>query len=155
MKRKYIVRGSNSKRICASKRLGGRKVMAAQDYYTENLADFGMEEIEELYNILDAWLSSGLPDDFDSHGVRPAFNRISGSVFLVNDEYQVCMAVGGNLESWYYTPYSGHEGFYEDLIYDADDSWDTEDLEYLRDLAEMRGDSEGINKCNTLIENAE
>lgn len=125
--------------------------MASQDYYTENLAEFGMREIEELRDILDAWIKNGLPDDFDDAGVRPAFNKASGYVFLTNDEYQVCMEADGKLESFYTTPYSGYEGFYEDLLDEVDDSWEEEDIEYLRDLAENRGDSEAVERLNAML----
>lgn len=127
----------------------------AYDAYTENLADFGMREIEELRDILTAWLDNGLPDDFYDEGVKPAFNRSSGYVFLTNDEMQVCMEVDGKLESFYTSPYYGTEGFYEELLDDAD-SWDAdnadEDLEWLRDIAESRGDTEGVEKLNALID---
>ena len=127
----------------------------AYNAYTENLADFGMREIGELRDILDAWLNSGLPDDFYDEGVKPAFNMDSGYVFLTNDEYQVCMEVDGKLESFYTSPYYGTEGFYEDLLDEAD-SWDAdnadEDLEWLRDIAESRGDTEGVEKLNALID---
>lgn len=137
----------------SSKSRKGKKIMASQDYYTENLADFGYREYEELKRILDAWFNgNGLPDDFDGDGVRPAFNRSSGNVFLVNDEYQVCVVTSdGTLESWYNTPYSGYEGTYEDLLYEVDDSWEEEDIEYLRDLAENRGDSEAVERLNAMI----
>ena len=124
---------------------------SSNDPYTENLADFGMREIEELRDILDAWLNNGLPDDFYDEGVRPAFNRNSGYVFLVNDDYQVCMEVDGKLESFYTTPYSGYEGFYEDLLDEADESWEEEDIEFLRDIAENRGDDEAVDKLNALL----
>ena len=125
------------------------------DYYTENIADFGYRELEQLRDILTALLENGLPDDFYDEGVRPAFNRASGDVFLTNDEYQVCMEVDGKLESFYTSPYYGTEGFYEDLLEDAE-SWDAdnadEDLEWLRDIAESRGDTEGVEKLNALID---
>lgn len=125
--------------------------MANYDAYTEDLSDFGMREIRELKDILDAWLNNGLPDDFEYSGVKPAFNRNSGYVFLVNDEYQVCMEVDGKLESFYTTPYSGYEGFYEELLDEADESWDEEDLEYLRDLAENHGDDDGFERITMLM----
>ena len=89
-----------------------RNVMASSnDPTTTNLADFGMREIEELRDILTAWLDHGLPDDFYEEDVVPMFNRNSGNVFLTNSDYQVAMLADGKLESWYYTPYSGYEGF--------------------------------------------
>mgnify|MGYP003516290111 CR=1 FL=1 len=115
-----------------------RNVMASSnDPTTTNLADFGMREIEELRDILTAWLDHGLPDDFYEEDVVPMFNRNSGTVFLTNRDYQVAMLADGKLESWYYTPYSGYEGFLDDLVdmYNEDpESWDEEDIEYLRDL---------------------
>ena len=144
---------SGKRRVLSNRELKRRKsIMAsATDGYTEDLSDFGFREIRLLRDILDAWVESGLPDDFEDSGVKPAFNTYSGNVFLVNDEYQTCMEVDGKLESWYYTPYSGHEGFYEDLMDEVDDSWDREDIEYLKDIAEYRSDDEGVEKLEALL----
>ena len=142
------VKASNSKKRSIKSM---RDIKASYDAYTENLADFGMREIEELRDILDAWLNNGLPDDFYDEGVKPAFNRNSGYVFLVNDDYQVCMEVDGRLESFYTTPYNGYEGFFEDLLDEADESWEEEDIEYLRDIAENRGDDEAVDKLNAML----
>lgn len=61
-------------------------------------------------------------------------NTNSGNVFLTNEDCQVAMLNGDTLESFYYTPYSGHEGFLEDLIESLDNErWEQEDLEYLLD----------------------
>lgn len=150
MKKRFTVKASTNK---ASRKRG--RIMASNGYdpYTENLADFGYREYEELKRILDAWFDGdGLPDDFDGDGVRPAFNRSSGNVFLVNDENQVCMVTNdGKLESWYSTPYNGEEGFYDDLMYIVDDRWEAEDIEYLRDLAENRGDTEAVERLNAML----
>lgn len=111
--------------------------VSINDPLTTNLADFGARERHELIKLLTAWESSGLPDDFYDDGVIPAFNRNSGSVFLTNSDYQVAMVADGKLESWYFTPYSGYEGFLDDLVQDYldnPDGWDEEDVEYLRDL---------------------
>lgn len=123
----------------------------AYDAYTENLADFGMREIGLLRDLLDAWLNSGLPDDFDDDGVKPAFNRNSGYVFLTNDEYQVCVEVEGKLESFYTTPYDGIEGTYDELLDEVDEDWNEEDIEYLRDIAEARGDDDAVAKLNAML----
>ena len=127
-------------------------IKASYDPYTENLADFGYREYEELKKILEAWFDgNGLPDDFDDSGVRPAFNRNSGYVFLTNDEYQVAIEVDGQLESFYTTPYEGFEGTYDELIEEADEDWNDEDLEYLKDLAVNRGDENAVDMLNDLI----
>lgn len=86
------------------------------DATTTNLADFGTRERHELIEILQAWESSGLPDDFYDDEVVPMFNRDSGYVFLTHFEYQVCMVADGKLESWYTTPYAGYERFLDDLV---------------------------------------
>ena len=131
-----------------------RYIKSSYDPYTENFADFGFREIEELKDILTAWVENGgLPEDFDDEGVRPAFNRSSGNVFLTNDSAQVVMLTGDrNLESWYYTPYEGHEGFYDDLLEECDETWDPEDIQYMQELAEMRGDAAGIEKLQALVD---
>lgn len=110
---------------------------SSNDPCTTNLADFGARERHELIEILQAWESGGLPDDFYDDEVVPMFNRYTGYVFLTNSEYQVCMVADGKLESWYTTPYSGYEGFLDDLVQeylDDPDNWEEEDVEYLRDL---------------------
>lgn len=148
-------KNTNKKRytVKANKNISrNRRVMASSnDSYTENLADFGMREIEELRDILDAWLKYGLPDDFWDEEVRPAFNRNSGLVFLTNSEYQSCILADGRLEMWYNTPYSGYEGIYEDLVEEVDDDWDSEDIEYLRDIAKFRGDSETVDRLTDML----
>ena len=141
------VRAKRKRAVKASKSIKA----SVESGYTEDLSDFGMREIELLRDILDAWINNGLPDDFEYSGVKPAFNTRSGYVFLVNDEYQVAMEVDGVLESFYTTPYEGYEGFYEDLLDEADNSWNYEDLEYLRDIAENRGDSDGADKLTALM----
>ncbi|AEV99710.1 hypothetical protein A4D02_35385 [Niastella koreensis] len=106
-----------------------------KNYYTENLADFGFREIKMLSQILNAWVENGLPNDFYTEGVRAAFNRNSGNVFLTNDEYQVAMMNGGNLESFYTTPYEGHEGFLEELLENDPTEYHHEDIEFITEIA--------------------
>jgi len=107
------------------------------EYYTENIGDFGARELELAVKLLEA-AKKGYPFDFDyDSGTKLANNRYSGDVFLVNDDYQVCVEIDGELYSFYTTPYSGHEGVLEDLIDDYrfyPDQWNEEDIEYLRDL---------------------
>ncbi len=82
--------------------------------YTENLADFGSRERTMLAEIL----ALPLPEQFSDDGVKAAFNRNSGFVFLVNADYQCAMinADSGKLELFHSTPYNGHEGFITDLL---------------------------------------
>lgn len=110
------------------------------DYYTENLADFGFREIKMLRDILDAWVEKGLPDTFYQNNVRAAFNRNSGYVFLVNEDYQTAMMNGDELEIYHCTPYRGHEGFLSDLLneYEPDDMH-ADDVEYVLQMAKSEG----------------
>ena len=91
-----------------------------QDITTTNLADFGYTEREELIRLLTAWQEQGLPEDFYDCGVHAMFNKSSGYVFLVNEEYQTAMMNGDKLESWYNCPNCGHEGFAEDCCLNDD-----------------------------------
>ena len=84
--------------------------------YSERLEDMGYNEREAFIKILMAWQSQGLPDCFWPNGVRVGSNSASGYVFLTNDEYQTCMLRDGSLAMWYNLPYSGEEGFLEDLM---------------------------------------
>ena len=130
--------------------------MAYDSYYTEDLADFGYREFDLAADLFAAYKNGGFPDDFDDTGVKLALNTSSGYVFFTNSDYQVCMDEGGKLKSFYSTPYSGFEGFAEDLFYEADESWDEEDLEYLLEIAEYNDISdEDIAKVQALIDSKE
>ena len=106
--------------------------------YTENLADFSRRERVIMEKILRAWNSNGLPPQFYEGGVKFAMNSYSGSVFLTNEDYQVCMMNGELLEMWYSLPYNGEEGFLEDLLCGYDEMHD-EDREYMDDIVESVG----------------
>jgi hypothetical protein len=110
------------------------------DYYTEDFADICScsRERHMLIDIMQAWGDHGLPNDFDDTKVRPAFNRNSGHVFLVNEEFQVCMLRDGKLESFYTSPYEGKEGFFDDLVEEYGDMH-PKDQRWLRDIAKATG----------------
>jgi hypothetical protein len=106
-------------------------------YYTENMGEFGYREIKELSKILNAWVENGLPIDFHQEEVKPAFNKNSGYVFLVNNEYQVCMLNGDKLDIWHTLPYSGEEGFLCDLLELDSDSLHQDDVDYINAYKEV------------------
>jgi hypothetical protein len=110
------------------------------DAYTENMADIMAcpRERRMVLEILQAWESGGLPDDFNEEGVKIAFNSNSGNVFLTNEEYQVAMVEGLCLESFYSSPYEGKEGFFTDLLSEYP-YMHREDQEWFRDIAEATG----------------
>lgn len=102
--------------------------------YTENLADFGSRERAMLAKIL----ALPFPEQFSDDGVKPAFNRNSGYVFLVNADYQCAMLNDdtGNLEIFHSTPYEGHEGFISDLLAEyVPDDLSIEDARYILENA--------------------
>lgn len=102
--------------------------------YTENLADFGARERHMLAEIL----ALPLPNTFDDSGVKPAFNRNSGFVLLVNEDYQCAMLNddSGKLEIFHSTPYEGHEGFITDLLEEyAPADLNIEDARYILEMA--------------------
>jgi hypothetical protein len=104
---------------------------------TTNLADFGWRERKLAAELLMASCEQGFPSDFEDEGVQIMMNRNSGNVFFTNSEFQVCMMNGDKLESFYTTPYNGHEGFADELLEqfkNEKDSWNSEDIEYLHDM---------------------
>lgn len=108
------------------------------DICTTDLADFGFRERVILIELLQAWQSQGLPDDFSLDEVRPMMNKHSGNVFLTNEEFQVAMMNGDKLEVWHSSPYEGKEGFFDDLVAEYAEMH-PEDQEWLRDIASARG----------------
>lgn len=104
---------------------------------TTNIADFGARERKMAAKLLAASVEQGFPENFDQDGVELMMNMNSGNVFFTNANYDVCMMNGDDLEMWYFTPYSGHEGFSDELhdefISDGE-TWNSEDVEYLHDL---------------------
>lgn len=106
--------------------------------YTEDLADFGPRE----RLIASKLLALPLPGNFYYDGVKLAFNRYSGHVFLVNSDYQAAMInpKTDNLEIWHSTPYDGHEGFLSDLLEEySPDDLHSDDVEYLKCAANAEG----------------
>ncbi len=107
-------------------------------FYTESLSDFGWRELRILKDIIDAWLQSGLPEQFTENGIRPAFNTHRGYVFLVNDECDIAMLNGNRLESFHSLPYSGKEGFlYELLEENEPDDLHKDDASFLLNAADI------------------
>jgi hypothetical protein len=113
------------------------------DYYTEDISKFGYRERDMLIELLQAWQDYGLPRGFYCDGVKPAFNSSSGYVFLVNEDYQVCMTTqtdeGTRLEIWHTLPYSGEEGFLSDLLETDPETLHADDLEYIQAYAPDHG----------------
>jgi len=103
---------------------------------TTNLSEFGNREREEAGRLLLAYSKNrNVCPYFENNGVQVMMNTISGFVFLTDDNYNVLMMNGDNLEGFYHSPYEGHEGFFEDLVDNWNEDWHEEDSEWLYDLA--------------------
>ena len=96
---------------------------------TTNLADFRIREKRMAAELLLAMCDQGLPENFYEEEVTVMFD--SGYVFLTNSEFQVAMLNGEDLEIWHSLPYSGQEGFADELK-DLDlDDLEQDDIDYL------------------------
>ena len=84
---------------------------------TTDLSKFGYKELEELRDILNAWMDKGLPLSFNEDGIQPMFNMNSGYVFLTNSHDQVAMIGDNDLEIFHNCPECGQEGFIDDMIH--------------------------------------
>lgn len=102
---------------------------------TTDLSKFGYRELTLLKELLSAMIEKGLPSDFESDGVHPMFNTNSGNVFLTNDEYQVAMMNGDDLESFYSCPECGHEGFKDEIGKDNGHGFADGCAEWLKEIA--------------------
>lgn len=91
-----------------------------KEIVTTDLGDFGSREWNLLLDLIKAKIEQGLPEDFFNERVTVAFNKNSGYVFLTNEEFQVAMLNGSKLESWYFCPNCGNEGFKEDCCLTED-----------------------------------
>ena len=93
-----------------------------------DLAQFGKAQLRELGELLVAYGNSQYEHPyFCQRGVHGCYNSTSGLVFLSDEDYNVLMLNDETLEGWYNTPYSGEEGFFEDLLVCYDEDWHEDD----------------------------
>ena len=97
---------------------------------TTSLEEFGTREREMAEELLKAWRTQGLPNDFYDEKVKIMMNKNSGNVFLTNEEFQVAMMNEDTLESFYSCPECGHEGFKDEMDHEGD----KECRRYLKDI---------------------
>ena len=124
-----------------------------------NLSKMPVNAVEDAIAILIAYNNEGLPHDFYDDEVQLAYNEDSGMVFLTNREYEVAVLNEelGELESWYYTPYAGHEGTLNDLLdmFAEGEITDFDDLEYLEGLFMANNEFEAGQKVRELMDKME
>jgi hypothetical protein len=120
---------------------------------TTNLAEFGNIEREEAGKLLTAYSRNrNVCPYFEDRGVQVMMNTYSGNVFLTDENFNVLMLNGDNLEGFYNSPYSGHEGFFEELVEEWNEDWEKEDSEWLYQLAKDLNEIDELpNELLTLL----
>lgn len=120
---------------------------------TNDLSKFGYVELKEAARLLNAYIKD--TEVLDGDQVKLEFNPNSGSVFLVDEDFNVAMINAKfdpqfengvcvehhtyNLELWYNCPICGHEGFLEDMAHhDDNEEYDKECQEYLKDIGALQ-----------------
>jgi hypothetical protein len=102
-----------------------------QEITITDLAKFGWREKKMAAELLITMCEQGLPEGFEDDEVTIMMNTNSGNVFLTNSEYQTAMMNGDKLEMWHFLPYSGQEGFAEDLKDIDIETLNQDDIDYL------------------------
>ena len=123
------------------------------------LDQFGTYELLDASRLLKAYADAGngggandLPNSWEDEGVYLDFNPESGSVFLVNYNYDtLVLDADHGLCKWYYSPYYGQEGTLPELairLLEGDYKTDqAEDVAYLRDA--LRDDADAFSEYDT------
>lgn len=88
---------------------------------TRDLMDFGHREKEMASELLKALKSKNDKTRYLFDSVAIEFNPNSGNVFLVDEDFNVAMMNGENLEDFFSCPECGHEGFLEEMNHNEDD----------------------------------
>jgi len=86
---------------------------------TQDLSEFGNRELETAADLLKAY--SQTSPDFLGDNIKVEFNLNSGCVFLIDEEFNVGMMNGDDLEQWINCPECGTEGFLEEMIEEGHD----------------------------------
>jgi hypothetical protein len=141
MKRMVKKRGAMPDRVMKNParnatRRPNKPMMADVAYAQFN--DFGYIELREASDLLRLYSLGAISDlarDYFTgpYGISIGFNNMSGNVFLVDEDFNVLMDAGGQLDLFISTPYSGEEGFYDDLM-EIYNELHPEDQEYLDSL---------------------
>ncbi|MEM3858695.1 MAG: hypothetical protein QW478_04735 [Candidatus Micrarchaeaceae archaeon] len=86
-----------------------------EDEITTDLEKFGYRELEEAVRLLTAFREQRQRTYFMGNGIKLYFNKLSGNVFLADEDSNVAMMNGDKLEQWFICPECGYEGFKEDM----------------------------------------
>lgn len=103
---------------------------------TRDFLKFGYRELDIAGDLLKALKTKHDKTRFLSHGVAVEFNPNSGNVFLVDEDFNVAMMNGDDLEDFFSCPICGHEGFLDDMKHGEDNP---ECLDYVLEI--QKGDN--------------
>jgi len=125
---------------------------------TQDLSQFGYREMETAADLLHAYCKTS--PDFLSENIKIEFNPNSGCVFLVDEEFNIGMMNGGDLEQWINCPECGTEGFLEDMIEEGHDCCHTflmesglaEENDILKSKVQIGGTSSGSTRLTDIVE---
>ena len=98
---------------------------------TQDLLNFGSRELDMAGDLLKTFKSCRDDTRFIDSNVRIEFNPNSGNVFLVDEDCNIAMMNGHNLEDFFSCPICGHEGFLENMEHGEDDK---ECQKWLKDI---------------------
>jgi len=82
---------------------------------TRDLMQFGYRELKLAGELLSALKTEKDKTKFLGDGVAVEFNPKSGHVFLIDEDLNVAMMNGDNLEDFFSCPECGHEGFLDEM----------------------------------------
>ena len=103
---------------------------------TTDLSDFGYRELKMAADLLQAYCNGNKPE-WLGDDIQLMMNTGSGYVFLTDQDCNVAMLNGDELDAFLFTPHDGHEGFIDELTEQyAPDDLNCDDEEYLRNWAE-------------------
>jgi len=101
---------------------------------TKDLTQFGYRELGMAGDLLKAIKTDKDKTEYLYNGVELQFNPNSGNVFLSDEDYNVAMMNGDDLEDFFSCPICGHEGFKEEMPHNEDSE---ECQEYLKDIGAL------------------
>ncbi len=112
----------------------------AQQHPTIKFDGFGNRELAIAAEILTAYSEnkkSLLVDSQFGKISEISFNPNSGNVYAIDEDYNCILMNGDTLDLWLSSPYSGHEGFYADLLEMDKADWNEEDLDWFKEIREQ------------------
>jgi hypothetical protein len=90
--------------------------MKTEEIVTSDLSQFGRRELAIAGELLSTLYTVRDRTKYLGDGIQVFMNKHSGNVFLCDEDYNVAMMNGHDLEDFLNCPECGHEGFGEDIL---------------------------------------